>query len=190
MKNLIYCYNHSNLSDQKFVWIQKDAQDSYRSSDRKKKVKKVRLRRIRKRILHETIFTKESKNHEIWLKRVKNPNTKPYVTLTYILTKSDKISYHRFFTECDCNVCQLLENGFVMFHDHLLQHLDVLEGGQPELGDPLHVLALIFLFFLLLFKFDLSWPKKLKWKHMHSIKNTKHLQLKSRQNAALTFIKN
>ncbi len=43
-KIVIYYYNHSNLSDQKLVSVNtKGAQDSLKSSDPKKKVKKVRL---------------------------------------------------------------------------------------------------------------------------------------------------
>ena len=54
----------------------------------------------------------------------------------------DVLNYHWLFTEGNCDVGELFKNWFVVFQDHLLNHLNVLEGGQPELGNALHVLAL------------------------------------------------
>jgi hypothetical protein len=45
-----------------------------------------------------------------------------------------------------------------VFHDHLLNHLDVLEGRQPELRNALDVLTIVtgsLFLFLLFFELDL-----------------------------------
>ena len=59
-------------------------------------------------------------------------------------------SHHGVLVESDCDVVEALEDGLVVFLHHLLQQLDVLEDGQPELGHALHVLLAYFLLLLLL----------------------------------------
>ena len=59
-------------------------------------------------------------------------------------------AYHGLFAERDGDVSQRLKDGLVVLHNHFLDHLDILEGGQPELGNPSDIFAL---FFLLLFRF-------------------------------------
>ena len=59
-------------------------------------------------------------------------------------------AYHGLFAKRDGDVSQRLKDGLVVLHNHFLDHLDILEGGQPELGNSSDVFAL---FFLLLFRF-------------------------------------
>ena len=64
-------------------------------------------------------------------------------------------THHGLFAEGDRDVGELLQDGLVVFHDHLLQHLDVLEGRQPELGDALRVLPLFLVLLLVAVQLDL-----------------------------------
>ena len=78
---------------------------------------------------------------------------------------SIKNNYHWFFTECDCDVCELLQDRLVVLHDHLLDHLNVLEGGQPELGNALDVFTVVtgsLFLFLLFLELDLKSQLRIK----------------------------
>ena len=60
------------------------------------------------------------------------------------------MTHHGILVEGDGDVVEALEDGLVVLLHHLLQQLDVLEDGQPELGHALHVLLAHLLLVLLL----------------------------------------
>ena len=74
-----------------------------------------------------------------------------------VATGQFKATHHRVLVEGDSDVVEALEDGLVVLLHHLLQQLDILEDGQPELGHALHVLLADFLLFLLLRPENDSW---------------------------------